>query len=83
MNRTQEFAGTTYLNKNEALQVIEIMRKNRRPIHSIEVVSIEDGTLKTSMNKTLWFQKQTGVYARSRQFVMRQMVGEWNLVEIK
>jgi len=81
--KTNVINGTTYLNKNEMLDVIGQLSKQKTPLLGIEIVSIEEGTIETDVNKTLWFKTQRGVYKIARTFAMRQMIGKWNWGEIK
>ncbi len=75
--------GTTYLSKNEMLDVIVQLTKQKTPLMGIEIVAIEDGIIETDVNKTIWFKSQRGVYKSARLFAMRQMIGKWNWGEIK
>lgn len=75
--------GTTYLSKNEMLDVINQLQKQKTPVMGIEIVAIEEGVIETDVNKTLWFKSQRGVYKTARLFAMRQMIGKWNWGEIK
>ncbi len=75
--------GTTYLSKNEMLDVIVQLTKQKTPLMGIEIVAIEDGVIETDVNKTIWFKSQRGVYKSARLFAMRQMIGKWNWGEIK
>jgi hypothetical protein len=79
----KEISGNKYFDKREALDHIAWCAKRKTPIHGVEVVSIEGNEIRTGINKSAWFKTQRGVYATARLFVLRQMVGEWNWVEIK
>jgi hypothetical protein len=81
--KTHVVDGTTYLSKNEMLDVIGQLTKQKTPLLGIEIVAIEEGQVETDVNKTLWFKSQRGVYKAARLFAMRQMIGKWNWGEIK
>jgi hypothetical protein len=72
-----------FLTKNEALHRIEEMRKQRTPIHGVEVSRVVQGLKESSMYKSTWYSSQRAVYKKARDFVMKQMTGEWQWVEIK
>jgi hypothetical protein len=81
--KTKQVDGTIYLSKNEMLDVIGQMAKQKTPLMGIEIVAIENGNVETDVNKTLWFKNQRAVYKNARLFAMRQMIGKWNWGEIK
>ncbi|MDZ4751990.1 MAG: hypothetical protein SGI87_10275 [Flavobacteriales bacterium] len=72
-----------HLSKNEALHHIEELRKNKTPIHGIEISREISGIRETNMLKSTWYSTQRAVYKKARDFVMKQMNGEWHSVEIK
>jgi hypothetical protein len=72
-----------FLTKNEALHRIEEMRKKKDPIHGIEISRLVQGLRESSMYKSAWYSSQRAVYKKARDFVMKQMTGEWQWVEIK
>ncbi|MBL7941387.1 MAG: hypothetical protein JNM00_01385, partial [Flavobacteriales bacterium] len=72
-----------YLAKQEALDLIAACAKQKRPLLAIEVVRLTDSGPESSLYKTVWFKTQRGVYRQARDFVIKQMVGEWLWCEIK
>ncbi|MEY3397710.1 MAG: hypothetical protein RL220_304 [Bacteroidota bacterium] len=69
--------------KHMALHAVEDCRKKKTPIHGIEVFRYHEGSWETNLYKTIWFKSQRGVYNKSRDFLLKQMAGEWSAAEIK
>ncbi len=72
-----------FLTKQQSLDFIEKLRKDKCPIHGIEVLHLNNGTWETSLFKTIWFKSQRGVYNSARDFIRRQMAGEWQRAAFK
>jgi len=75
--------GVIYRDKQEALDLLIHLEKEKKPIHGIEIVILSDLTIETDMYKTLWFTSQKDVYEISRVFITEKMGGKWNYVELK
>ena len=75
--------GVIYRDKQEALDFLIQLEKEKNPIHGIEIVILSDLTIETDMYKTLWFTSQKDVYEISRVFITEKMGGKWNYVELK
>lgn len=71
------------LRKQQALDLIDLLQKQRRPIHGLEIFRNSGGLWESSLYKTAWFSSQRGVYQRARTFIRHQMAGEWEVVEFK
>ncbi len=78
-----ETQGTRYLSKQEALDHLLLCARKRTRLLGIEVVRLTEQGPETSLYKTVWFKSQRGVYKAARDFVSRQMGGEWLWCEIK
>ncbi len=79
----KEIQGTRYLSKQEALDHLYHCARKRTKLLAIEVVRLTDAGAESSLYKTVWFKSQRGVYKAARDFVSRQMGGEWLWCEIK
>jgi hypothetical protein len=75
--------GSPYLNKIEALNEVEWMRKNKTPLRGLDVVSIENESVETHYEKSVWFKTQRLAYSQAKNFLQKQMVGKWQWVEFK
>ena len=75
--------GSPYLNKIEALNEVEWMRKNKTPLRGLDVVSIENESVETHYEKSVWFKTQRMAYSQAKSFLQKQMVGKWQWVEFK
>jgi len=81
--KTIQRDGVIYRDKQEALDFLIQLEKEKKPIHGIEIVILSDLTIETDMYKTLWFISQKDVYEISRLFITEKMGGKWNYVELK
>jgi len=72
-----------YRDKQEALDYLIILEKEKKPIHGLEIVVLTEHSAETDMYKTLWFTSQNDVYEKSRVFITEKMSGKWNYVEFK
>lgn len=75
--------GSFYRDKQEALDFLVQLEKEKKQIHGIEIVILTDLNVETDMYKTLWFTSQKDVYETSRVFITEKMGGKWNYVEFK
>lgn len=75
--------GAFYRDKQEALDHLIHLEKEKKPIHGIEIVVLTDLSVETDMYKTLWFTSQKDVYEISRVFITEKMGGKWNYMEFK
>jgi len=75
--------GSTYRDKQEALDYVDLLERKEAPVHGIEIVRLGKLNAETNLNKTLWFSDQDDVYTRSRKFLREQMIGIWNYAEFK
>jgi len=75
--------GSTYLNKIEALNEVEWMRKNKTPLRGLDVVCIENNNIETHYEKSVWFKSQRLAFSQAKSFIQKQMVGKWQWVEFK
>lgn len=73
----------SYLQKQQALDFIEKLRKDKRPIFGLEVLRFNNGEWETTLYKSVWFKTQRGVHDAARNFVRHQMAGEWQFAELK
>lgn len=78
-----ERGGSIYRDKQECLDHLYHLSKNRIPLHGIEVVKLSRYQAETNLYKTIWFEDQTDVYERAATFIKEQMVGLWNYAELK
>jgi hypothetical protein len=76
-------ADGTYRDKQEALDHLDILEKEKRPIHGLEIVQLLPSGTRTDMYKTLWVTEQSHVYDTCRAFIKEKMAGVWNYVEFK
>ena len=72
-----------YRDKQEALDHLIFLEKEKKPIHGIEIVVLTEHAAETDMYKTLWFTTQQEVYEKARIFITEKMSGKWNYVEFK
>lgn len=79
----KQIDGTIFLNKNEALNEVDILRKNKTPLRGIEIVDLTDGQIITHYEKAVWFKTQRLCYTQAKQFIQKQMIGQWQWVEFK
>jgi hypothetical protein len=79
-----QLGDATYRDKQESLDFLDQLQREKRVIHGIEVVAIQSGEVQTSMYKTIWFnQPQKQRYIVGRQFLKEKMSGMWNYAEFK
>jgi len=71
------------LTKQAAFDYIDWCKKQKKPILGIEVLKKENGGFETNIYKTIWFKTQRAVYTHARNFIQKQMAGEWLWAEIK
>jgi hypothetical protein len=71
------------LSKQQALDLIDQLQKEKKPIQGIEVLRLHNGLWETSIYKTIWFTSGRGVYQAARTFIRHQMAGDWQMAEIK
>lgn len=76
-------ADGTYRDKQEALDYLDWLEKEKKSIHGLEIVQLSSKDAKTDMYKTLWISDQQQVYDTCRAFIKEKMAGEWNYVEFK
>jgi len=81
--KTIQRDGVIYRDKQDALDFVILLEKEKKPIHGIEIVILSDLAVETDMYKTLWFTSQKDVYEVSRIFITEKMGGKWNYVELK
>ena len=75
--------GSQYLNKIEALNEVEWMRKNKIPLRGLDIVSIENSSIETHYEKSVWFKTQRLAYSQAKSFIQKQMIGKWQWAEFK
>ena len=75
--------GSTYRDKQEALDHIDLLERSEAPVHGIEIVRLTKFKAESNLNKTLWFTNQEDVYTKARKFIREQMIGVWNYAEFK
>lgn len=83
IDMAKQIDGTTFLNKNEALNEVEALRKNKTPLRGLEIVDLTDQNITTHYEKTVWFKTQRLCYAQAKAFIQKQMIGPWQWVEFK
>ncbi|MEZ4798960.1 MAG: hypothetical protein R2809_04105 [Flavobacteriales bacterium] len=75
--------GVIYRDKQEALDHLVFLEKEKKPIHGLEIVKLTNSSAETDMYKTVWFPNQFNVYETARTFIVEKMGGIWNYVEFK
>ena len=70
--------GNQYLNKIEALNELEQMRKIKKPLRGIELYAEENGELVSHYEKTIWFKTQRLCYSQGKGFLQKQMIAQCN-----
>jgi hypothetical protein len=75
--------GNQYLNKIEALNELEQMRKIKKPLRGIELYAEENGELVSHYEKTIWFKTQRLCYSQGKGFLQKQMIAQWQWAEFK
>lgn len=75
--------GSTYRDKQEALDHLDLLERSEAPVHGIEIVRLSKFNAESNLNKTVWFADQDDVYTKSRKFLREQMIGVWNYAEFK
>jgi hypothetical protein len=75
--------GSTYRDKQESLDHIDLMERSEGPIHGIEIVRLSKFKAESNLNKTVWYITQDNVYDIARKFIREQMIGVWNYAEFK
>lgn len=83
MTKTPSPFDRPYLSKQQALDLMDKLRKEKTAISGLEVFRFHNGEWETTMYKSIWFKSQRGVYASAVRFIRHQMAGEWQWVEIK
>jgi hypothetical protein len=74
---------TGHLTKQQAFDYVEWCRKQKTPIVGLEVVKKTADGFESSIYKTVWFKTQRAVYTHAKNFIQKQMAGEWLWVEFK
>ena len=75
--------GSTYRDKQEALDYVDLLERSGASVHGIEIVRLGKFNAESNLNKILWFADQDDVYIKSRKFIREQMIGLWNYAEFK
>lgn len=75
--------GNQYLNKIEALNELEQLRKNKQPLRGIELFAEENGSMSSHYEKAIWFKTQRLCYSQGKNFLQKQMIGVWQWAELK
>jgi hypothetical protein len=75
--------GSTYRDKQESLDHIDLLERTEAPVHGIEIVKLGKFKAESNLNKTVWYATQDDVYERARKFIREQMIGVWNYSEFK
>jgi hypothetical protein len=74
---------STYRDKQESLDHIDLLERTEAPVHGIEIVKLTKLKAESHLNKTVWYTSQENVYDMARKFVREQMIGVWNYAEFK
>lgn len=72
-----------YRDKQEALDHLILLEKDKKPIHGLEVVKLSSNEATTDMYKTIWYPTQENIYSVARAFITEKMGGAWNYIEFK
>lgn len=72
-----------YRDKQEALDHLDTLEREKKPVHGLEIVVLTENSAETDMYKTIWFTGQNNVYENARTFITEKMAGKWNYVEFK
>lgn len=75
--------GVVYRDKQEALDHLTALEKNKSTIHGLEIVILSNTSITTDMYKTVWYSSQQNVYDLARAFITEKMGGAWNYIEFK
>jgi hypothetical protein len=74
---------STYRDKQESLDHIDMLERTEAPIHGIEIVRLTKFKAESIANKVVWYKAQEDVYDMARKFIREQMIGVWNYSEFK
>ena len=83
IDMAKQVNGNRYLNKIEALNELEQMRKNKVPLRGIELFAEENSEMTSHYEKSIWFKTQRLCYSQGKGFLQKQMIAQWQWAEFK
>jgi len=55
----------------------------KTPLRGLELFAEENGSLESHYEKSIWFKTQRLCYSQGKNFLQKQMIGQWQWAEFK